>query len=184
MSAGIWVSLRDGLDRLRPFRRDLVQITLCGLALVFLYCGSGWRQEPSFVAWARGLPDGATGRTMVWLAENLRVFPNAGYSLVKQIQHNVRGHGVYLLGQTHRRAFWYYFPVALTIKLTLPLLIMPLVLATIRPRALVNWANIAAAALLVFSVASRVQTGIRFVLPLVVFAVVGLAAAVVQAFHE
>ena len=183
-SSGWRTRLREWLDRLRPFRRDLVQVILCGLILVFVYCGSDWRQEPSFVAWARGLPDGATGRTMVWLAENLRVFPNAGYSLVRQIQHNVRGHGVYLLGQTHRRAFWYYFPVALTIKLSLPLLIAPLLLAAIRPRTLINWANIAAAALLVFSLTSRVQTGIRFVLPLVVFALVGLAAAVVQAIRE
>ena len=183
-TAGRWTWLRNWRDRLRPFWRDLVQVILCGLVLVFLYCGSDWRQEPSFVAWARGLPDGAAGRTMVWLAENLRVFPNAGYSLVRQIQHNVRGHGVYLLGQTHRRAFWYYFPLALTIKLSLPVLIMPLVLAAIRPKTLLNWANSAAAALLVFSLTYRVQIGIRFVLPLVVFAVVGLAAAVVQAIRE
>jgi len=175
---------RAWLDRLRPFRRDAMQVIACGLALVFVYCGSDWKQEPSFVAWAHGLPDGRVGRSMIWLAENLRIFTNAGQALVKQIQHNVRGHGVFLLGEVGRRAFWYYFPVALTIKLSLPLLIAPLLLAAIRPRALLNWATSAAAALLVFSLTSRVQTGIRFVLPLVVFAVVGLAAAVVHAIRE
>ena len=40
----------------------------------------------------------------------------------------VRGHGVYLLGQTHRRALWYYFPVLLCIKLSLVLLVLPIAL--------------------------------------------------------
>src|SRR5437763_695587 len=68
-----------------------------------------------------------------------------------------------------------------TTKLGLPVLLLPLLLAVLRPRALANWAVLAAAVLLAFSVTYRVQIGIRFVLPLVALAAVGLAAAAVQA---
>ncbi len=184
LSPGRWGWFRQGLNRLRPFRRDLLQVIAYGMVLVFVYCGSDWRQEPSFVAWAHGLPDGRVGRNMIWLAENLRIFTNAGQGLVKQIQHNFRGHGAFLLGEVTRRAFWYYFPIALTIKLSMPLLLMPLVLATLHPRVLANWALLAATALLALSLTYRVQIGIRLVLPLVTLAAVGLAAAVTQACRE
>jgi hypothetical protein len=184
LGSGIRVGLRHGLERLRPFRRDLARILIGGLVIVFVYSGSDWRQEPSFVAWARSLPDGPAGQAVVWVSEHLRIFSNAGEGLVKQIMHNIRGHGAYLLGQTHRRALWYYFPVLLTIKLTLPLLITPVALAVTRPRSLVNWASLVAAVLLVLSVTFRVQLGIRLVLPLVALGVVGLAAAVVQASRD
>jgi hypothetical protein len=179
-----WMQLRQDLRRLQPFRRDIVYVFIGGLALVFVYSGSDWRQEPSFVAWARSLPDGPVGQVMVWVSEHLRIFSNAGEGLVKQITHNIRGHGVYLLGVTHRRALWYYFPVLLTIKLTVPLLIIPVVLTLFRPRALVNWATLTAAALLVLSLTVRVQIGIRLVLPLVALGTVGLAAALVQTSRE
>ena len=173
-------------DRLRPFRRDVAQVIGFGLVAVFVYCGSDWQREASFVAWAHALPDGVLGRGMVWVAEHLRIFSNAGEGVARQIKHNLRaegGHWAYLLGEV-RRAFWYYFPLALTIKLSLPLLAMPVVLAALRPRLLVNWANLAAAALLISSLTMRVQIGVRLVLPLISLAVVGMAAAAVQACSE
>jgi hypothetical protein len=117
---------------------------------------------------------------MVWVSEHLRIFRNAGDALARQTSHNVRGHGVYLLGRTDPRAFWYYFPVLLTIKLSLPLLVAPLALGLANRRSLANWACLAAAALLLFSLVCRVQIGIRLVLPLVALAIVGLSAAVIQ----
>jgi hypothetical protein len=165
----------------KPFRRDLSQILAGGLLLAFLYCGSDWRPEPSFVSWAHRLPEGPGSRVMTWLAEHLQIFSNAGEGLVRQIKHNVRGHGTYLLGTVAERSIWYYFPVALTVKLSVPLLILPLVLLVLRPRSLVNWASLSALVLLAFSVTCRVQIGIRLVLPLVSLAIVGMAAAVVQA---
>jgi hypothetical protein len=166
---------------LRPFLHDMAQIVAGGLLLTFLYCGCDWTPEPSFVAWAQRLPDGPTGRAMVWLAEHLCIFSNAGEGLVRQVKHNVRGHGTYLLGRAADRSIWYYFPLALTMKLSIPLLILPVLLAVVRPRALLNWPCLAALALLALSVTYRVQIGIRLVLPLVALAAVGLAAAAVQA---
>ncbi len=121
---------------------------------------------------------------MMFVADNLRIFSNAGEGIVRQVRHNVRGHGVFLLGDVHPRALWYYFPVALTIKLPVPLLLLgPIILLT-RPSALRNWACVATAALILFSVTCRVQIGIRLVLPLVVLGGVGLAAAAVNAWKR
>ncbi|MFQ5972531.1 MAG: hypothetical protein ACE5Q3_09370 [Alphaproteobacteria bacterium] len=175
--------IRATLGTLKPFRTDAIRVCAAGLIAVFIFCGSDWKAEPSFVAWTHSLPEGPTAHVMQAIAEHLRIFPNAGQALVRQIQHNIQGHAVFLLGEVHRRAFWYYFPVALTMKLSVPLLILPLVILLLRPRALVNWATVTAAALVVFSLTSRVQIGIRLVLPLVGLAAVGLAAAIVRTSH-
>ena len=164
-----------------PWRRDLWRIGLGGMVLVFIYCGSDFKAEPSFVAWAQGLPEGAAGTSMVWVSEHLCIFANAGEGLVRQIKHNLHGHSTYLLGQGEARSFWYYFPVLLTIKLTLPVLLAPLVVALLRPRSLLNTACLCAAVLIVASLNFRVQIGIRLILPLVALAVVGVMAAAADA---
>jgi hypothetical protein len=169
----------------RPLRRDLGQIMLLGLGIMFVYCGSDWQREPTFVQWAHSLPESAQARSLVWLSDNLRIFTNAGEGIVQQVKHNIRGHDqVFLLGRTMPRAVWYYFPVALTIKTSLPLLFMPLLLIFIAPRACINWAFFCALALLLFSVTCRVQIGIRFMLPLVAFTAAGLAGALVIAARQ
>src|SRR5262249_49498369 len=156
-------------------RRDFFQLACLGIVLVLVYCGSDWQTQPALVRWAQKLPEGATRDAMVWLADNLRIFPNAAEGLVRQIKHNMHGHGTYLLGTIDSRSIWYYFPLALTIKLSVTALALPLVLVLVRPRALLNWAFLAALALLLFSLTCRVQIGIRLILPLVALALVGLA---------
>ncbi|HSI11040.1 MAG TPA: hypothetical protein VK961_03300 [Chthoniobacter sp.] len=170
--------------RARLVWNDLWKIGAGGLAFTFLYCGSDWTTERTFVEWAQTLPAGALHDTMLWISTHLKIFTNAGEGLAQQIKHNFRGHGTYLLGQAHRRAVWFYFPVALTIKLSLALLTMPVVIALFRPRALRNWACLAAAVLLAYSVTCRVQIGVRFMFPLVALACVGLSAAAVTAWRE
>jgi hypothetical protein len=165
-----------------PFRRDLVQVAAIGFAVMFVFCGCDWRPEPSFVAWAQKLPAGGFHDAMLWIAEHLRIFSNGAEGLVRQIKHNMKGHhGAYLLGEVHPRAVWYYFPLALSIKLGLPLLFAPLALVARRRREALNWACLAALALLVFSLTCRVQIGIRLVLPLIAMLVVGLSAAIAEA---
>jgi hypothetical protein len=165
---------------IRPFLRELVQMGTIAMVLTFVYCGSDWETQASFVKWAHQLPEGPAATATVWVADHLCIFPNAGDGLVRQIGHNLRGHPVYLFGETNARAIWYYFPLALSVKLSLPLLLLPLVLAALRPRSLLNWACLAAGCLLVYSLNCRVQIGIRFMLPLVALAIIGLSAAVVE----
>ena len=177
---GVWGDWRQLRALLRPFVRDVSAIVGGGLALTFVYCGSDWSTEPTFITWAQTLAPGAFRDAMLWTSEHLRIFSNAGEGLVQQIKHNIRGHGAFLLGHEYRRAVWFYFPVALTIKTSPPLLLLPVVTGVIRRRALWNWACLVALALLLFSLNSRVQIGVRFMLPLLACLAVGLAAAVVH----
>ena len=65
------------------------------------------------------------------------IFPNAGEALPSQIKHNVRGHpGRTCSASGTRAGVWYYFPVALTIKLPLPCSCCSRPAAGVRPRAL------------------------------------------------
>jgi hypothetical protein len=90
----------------------------------------------------------------------------------------MQGHGSYLLGNTSPTALWYFFPVSLTIKLALPLLLLPALLFVLSPRSLGNSILAVAGVLLLFSLNCRVQIGVRLVLPLIAFAAVGLGAAI------
>ncbi|HVA49966.1 MAG TPA: hypothetical protein VNH11_26610, partial [Pirellulales bacterium] len=165
---------------LRASIRDLSQIAAIGFAVTLIYCGCDWRPEPSFVAWAHGLPEGRAHDALVWLSEHLCLFSNAGEGLVRQVKHNMRGHhGSYLLGRAYPQPVWYYFPVALAVKLSLPLLAAPLAVLAARRRAALNWALAVTGALFLFSLNCRVQIGIRLVLPLVVFLVVAVAGGCV-----
>lgn len=176
----VWAALWRRQAR-GTFRGDLVQVVLIGLALTFLYCGSDWKPQPSGLEWAQGLPPGPGRTSMVWFFEHACVFSNAGDGLVRQIRHNMRGHGVYILGRVDPRYVWYYFPVLLTIKLSEPLLLAPVLLLAARARALRNWAVACALVLLLFSLNAHVQIGVRLMLPLVALAVAGMAAAAVNA---
>jgi hypothetical protein len=179
-----WARLRQASAALRPLRSDLGWIIGGGMALVFIYCGCDWRTQPSYVTWAHGLGDGVFKHTMVWLAENLAIFSNAGEGLVRQIKHNMHGHGVYLLGYSDPRSLWYYFPVILAIKLSVPILLAPVLVAILWPRALLNWACVTAAVLVLCSLKFQVQIGVRLVLPLVALGITGLSAALVNAWCE
>ena len=166
----------SGLLR-RRFIADVTQIVAIGLVLTFVVCGSDRHTEPSFIAWAKTFPDGVLGRTLVWLSEHLAVFSNAGVAIVRQIKHNMQGHGTYLLGMTAPRSLWYFFPVALAIKLTLAMLALPIVLAVLSPRSLGSRVMALTVVFLAFSLNCRVQIGVRLVMPLIVFAAIALGAA-------
>ncbi len=166
---------------IRPFVRDAAVIVGIGMAITFFYVGSDWGPEPTFITWAQTLKPGITRTSMLWTSEHLRIFTNAGEGIAQQIKHNIRGHGAYLLGGIWKRSVWYYFPVTLSIKLTESLLLAPVILLLVNRRRLANWAVLAALMLLGFSLNSRVQIGVRMMLPLIVLACLGLSVAAVGA---
>lgn len=170
--------------QLKPFWRDLRQIIGLGLLITIVYCGSGWHPQWSFVEWAKTLaPHSPASATMLWLAGHLRLFNNAISALVYQFKHNMHGPPAYLLGKV-RSSFWYYYPLALIIKLSPGVFVVGLGVACLRPTALLNSATAAAAALLVFSVFMRLQIGVRLVLPLIALLLIAVAAAVAKARRE
>lgn len=171
------LSLKERWRLTADVRRDVWRIFGIGMLLLFVYVGTDFAPEPSFVKWANTLEEGTTKDIMATVAEGLRIFPNAGNALAYQISHNIKGHGSYLLGESFPRAVWSYFPVVLSMKTTLPIMAMLLLVALSRPRALVNWAMFAAVALVLFSVTYRVQIGIRMVYPGMAMLIIGLSCA-------
>jgi hypothetical protein len=162
-----------GWRRLLPDGRQVAAVALGGLLLALLYCSDGRGPFKSLAAGRDGLPAGRTGEVLAWLGEHVISMEKAYKATLFQIHHNASGHdsATYLLGRAFDRPVWYYFPLALCIKLSLALLALPVLLAALRPRALANWACLAALTLLAASPTFRVQIGVRFVLPLVGLAV-------------
>ena len=167
-----------------PLRRDATQIVMIGLVIVFVVIGSEWKPEVTFTKWADGLPAGTFRDTMVWTFDNLCIFTNAGEGIVQQIKHNMRGHGSYILGETWRRSIWYYFPLAVTMKVTLTILIALAVGLLWNRRQFWTWPALAATALLLFSFNARVQIGIRLVLPLIAFGIIAIAIAFAESIRD
>lgn len=165
----------------RSLWQDIGRIAGWGVLLVFIYTGCDWKPQPDLVRWAHQAPPGVGRVVFTWLAEQARLFPNAGEAILRQISHNGNGQGWFLLGRSGRHYVWYYFPVALTIKLSLPILLLPLLVACARWRCLLNWACVCALTLLLLSVTYHVQIGVRFLFPAVCLAIAGLSAALVCA---
>ena len=159
--------------------RDIAKMTVLALVMAFVYCGSDWQVETSFVEWARSLP-ASVARVVQPVAEHLPIFSNAGEAIVQQVGHNIRGHDTYLLGQAHRRAVWFYFPVVFLIKASGAVLVGAALLALAMRRQFANWVLGAVALLLLASPLYRVQNGIRMILPVLALAIVGLAVTAVR----
>jgi hypothetical protein len=179
----LWHRLKQTF--LSVFRRrnifEFAQMCCIAFVVTFLYCGSDWKDHPELIRQARSLPENRLREPAVWLAEHLRVFNNAGVGLSRQLQHNVQGHATYILGHGERRAFWYYFPLALSMKITTPLLVLLALLLLLRPRSLWSAAGCSTLALFLFSFTCRVQIGIRLVLPIIALLAITIAAGLVRA---
>ncbi|AWM40571.1 hypothetical protein GobsT_09090 [Gemmata obscuriglobus] len=166
------------------FRKDLVATAFVGFVFVFAYCGSDWGTEPTFIKWADGLPEGRLKDVMGPVSQNLKIFTNAGEALLHQIKHNIRGHGTYLLGTWHQRATPAYFPVALSMKVPVPALVLLLAALVTHPRRLLLPTAGVALVLLAFTPNCRVQIGIRFVFVLMALTYITVAAAIARGWAE
>lgn len=177
-------SLREKLNQIwhatHQLRLDLTWITLIALVLVFGYTGCDWSAEPSFIKWAEKLPDSSLKTVMVPISHHLQIFPNAGEGLVNQFKHNIRGHDTYFLGEWYRGATKAYFPVALTMKLPIPVFALLGAVLVIHPRQL--WSPVGAIALLLLLLSPnyRVQIGVRFMFTMVVLGYIAMAAAIAR----
>jgi len=165
-------------------RKDMTGIGLIGFIVVFAYTGSDWGTEWTFIDWAEKLPDGAVRSAMVPLSHNLAIFPNAGEALLQQVKHNLRGHGTFLLDQWHEKSYWAYFPIALSIKLPVPILALLIAVLMIRPRALLSPLAAIVLLLLAYSLNCRVQIGIRFMFTLMALLNIAVGVAIARTWAE
>ncbi len=164
--------------------KDMSWIVGVGTLLVFVYCGTDWLPYAGLVRRAHSLSTGAKRTVFVWLADHLRLYANAADGVVRQIQHNSHGQGWYLLGHSGPHYVWWYFPILLTVKLSLPLLLLPVVIAVCRRRYLLNWACLCALIQFALSITYHVQIGVRFLFPAICMGIVGLSASAVCAARE
>jgi hypothetical protein len=167
-------------------RSEATQIVFVGLGVLFVYCGSDWRPDVGgTVKWARSTPaDAWWHEPLVWFAWNLSIFPNAGQSIAYQIAHNFRGHGAYIIGEWHHRAVWYYFPLLMTMKLSIPVLLAFVGTLLARPRAYATALGALAFVLLLFTLNCRVQIGIRLILPVLTVLLICVAVALTRSATE
>jgi 4-amino-4-deoxy-L-arabinose transferase-like glycosyltransferase len=98
-------------------------------------------------------------------------------------RHAQRGHPGFLMGEWRQHGWWYYFPVALGLKSTVPMLALAMgavcLLGARRQWRLAGPAA-GAAAILAAAMSSSVNIGVRHVLPLFPFLAVVGSAAVAQ----
>ena len=97
-------------------------------------------------------------------------------------RHNEAGHPAYLLGQVRTRGFWYYYPVALSVKTPLAMLVLVMASVIILFRrnggAAAGMAAMFALGVLAVGMTSHINIGVRHVLPVYSgFAVCGGMAA-------
>jgi len=105
----------------------------------------------------------------------------AGIQQVKE--HNAEGHLGYLLGERRMGGFWYFFEVALAVKTPLAflvLLVIGMVLAVRRRSEARWWTPLAfAGGILLVGALSRINIGLRHVLPVyIAFSVIAAGAAI------
>jgi hypothetical protein len=152
---------------------DAISILVLGLGFTILYSGTGGQ------IWLGGtltrMPADHWLRPIVSAVGSLPLFPNALYAIWFQFAHNQTGQAVFLAGQADTSAIWYYVPVLLTVKLTVPML-AAFILAIALSRSPLRVTMIAASLLAATMIVFQVQTGIRFLLPLLAFALAWLGS--------
>jgi hypothetical protein len=98
-------------------------------------------------------------------------------------QHNWDGHPAYLLGHLSKQGWWYFFPVVLAVKTPIALAILAISGAVVafreRNRPAVE-CLMAAAAIVLVSMTSNVNIGVRHVLPVYLLIAVPAGLAVVR----
>ena len=106
--------------------------------------------------------------------------PAASYvsGMFWQLGHNADGQPAYLFGRTSDSGWWYYFPVALAIKMTLSSLVLAGIAALIslrgrgryvvKPTAFSGWfIAVPMVVLLAVGMATRLDIGVRYMLPVI-----------------
>jgi tetratricopeptide (TPR) repeat protein len=96
--------------------------------------------------------------------------------------HESTGHWAFLCGQWRRTGWWYYFPVTMTVKTPLPLLLLTIVGLVMWLRGLrrfsfqqaIPW--LAALLYLLFAMAGTINIGVRHLLPMFALLAVGTAS--------
>jgi hypothetical protein len=160
-------------------RRDGLAIVGLGFLVVFAGCGSDWEPSRPMLATIERSPANTPFRSWALAIAQAPIWPNAGYTIWYQVKHNIVGHQTYLIGYESLKSLWFYFPVLLAIKVPVVLLFL-LAVVLLAPGPRFNLALSLAGLLFLFSLTIKVQLGVRLVLPLFLFLIVGVSARLVD----
>jgi hypothetical protein len=197
-SALLLVAILPALAVLTSIRRDGARPTVgrvgralgaalltAGVAYGVLWAGYQFRfaaaADPAHtdtITWRNTAEPGLIQWTARFAADH-RLLPEAYAHGLADLASRSEGRRAFLLGSTSIRGWWYYFPVAFALKTPLPLIVL-LVLALRQSRGRVDW--FLWGPVLAFgaaTLATRVDIGYRYLLPLLpfLFVAAGRAAA-------
>jgi 4-amino-4-deoxy-L-arabinose transferase-like glycosyltransferase len=150
---------------------SLAFLPACALALAALF-GRPWRGARAHLV--SGLAGLAVALVVIWAGyrfswEGKLPAPELFAGIAQLRQHQQEGNWSYLLGATSRSGFAWYYPVALALKTPLGFLILAMAgvgLATVERRKAVWLAPAAlSAAILTVGLYSRINIGVRHILP-------------------
>lgn len=173
--------------RLRPFAAHLVIATLAGaLTLWAIYRFDVGPLRGSNLSYLElALPD---EEPYFELARTLAFSdipaPAIVGGIAEMLLHNRTGHASYLLGEYRLGGWWYYFPVAIAVKTTIPFLLLA-VLSIVICLGLARrgkWAPLApvvsACGIVVACFPSNINIGVRHVLPFYALMAITIGAAI------
>ena len=125
------------LGRAREFhagfatKKAAAQLTAFVAAIIVLcWGGYGFDFGPvagpaqTYLAESSAPPDSPEKRAAAFFGDTGVPAPMFWRGLIDVMKHNREGHRAYLLGNISQHGWWYYFPVVLALKTTLPLLIL------------------------------------------------------------
>jgi hypothetical protein len=172
------------LGRLKRLKRAAVFVAVAAVTVWAGYSFDVGRLAPGGHRFSTGYyesPFGTDPNTASWFLARVvgnRVVPAPRFwqGLIDVFSHNHSGHRAYLLGRRSLHGWWYYFPVAVAVKTTLPLLLlvgMSLAWAVSGrsggPRPGILYPLLGVAAVIGTSMTANLNIGIRHVLPVYPF---------------
>jgi hypothetical protein len=177
LTAVHWVSRRNS----RGFWKWLPLVVAGAAAVVLAVYAPQWRPAPALsVAQAGRIGVPAWFRVL----RPVLIPPDFFKGLALQGAHASLGHAAFLCGQWGQTGWWYYFPVALALKLPVPLVVLTsagaaLWLARLRSFSFdraVPW--LAAAVYFGLAMLGTINIGIRYLLPMMPLLAVGTASQI------
>lgn len=153
----------------------IVPLGALSVLIAFLTLWTTYAFDFGRVDQLRMLDGGAPSRLPDWMRRTPLPMPTAVAGLSILAQHSERGHRAYLNGRLSDTGWWWYFPEAVLIKSPIEVL-AGLALAIAMAARSRHWRGIRVAAIVVpgalfmlFAMSSRINIGIRHVLPAIPF---------------
>jgi 4-amino-4-deoxy-L-arabinose transferase-like glycosyltransferase len=179
-----WISFRSGVP-LRPFRtRWIKPLAIAGLAcMVTIWSGYRFSIKPIRPPDRPGFALEQSARipnALQPIATALLDTPVPGSELIRGLGavalHNAHGHPSYLLGEVRTQGWWYFYPIVLLVKTPLAVLLLAIIGALWGLRLgrsgtnALRWIPLACASIiLLLSLSTHINVGVRYILPLYPF---------------